>query len=213
MTGMATRQNQLRLGARLSLFCTSYTPLFALMILRHVGKLWGAYHWGGLEQEAILLYIRQFGFSTVLSMPILFGLVGIRIFILRVGNSASINGARVTIKDVENRNSDSISYIGTYIIPFLFQDYSSLIDIFSIVILLGVIYFIYINSNLLLINPGLNLWYSLYATTFVDSDNGALKRGMVITREKFLQEEDQMLFMPIGHKLYFAIPEGDDAKQ
>lgn len=210
---MIPRQNRLRLGARLSLFCTSYTPLFGLMILRHVGKLWGVYHWGGWEWDAFILYIKQFGFSTILAIPIIFGLVGIRLFILRVGGSATTSGDPVTIKDVENRNSDSISYIGTYIIPFLFQDYSSFIDILSVAILLGVIYFIYINSNLLLINPGLNLWYSLYATAFVDSKSGPPKRGMVITREKFLQEEDRMLFMPIGHKLYFAVREEADAKQ
>lgn len=204
---MTDRRNRLRLGARLSLFCTSYTPLFALMIVRQVGKNWGGYRWGGLNPDAFWLYVKQFGFSTVLGVPILFGLVGIRLFILRVGESAAVNGHPVTIKDVENRNSDAIGYIGTYIIPFLFQDYSSLVEITSVAVLLLVIYRIYINSNLLIINPVLNIWYSLYKVMFVDSCGGMEKKGLIITSEKYLQEEDKMLFEDIGQKLYFAVAE------
>lgn len=204
---MADRRNRLRRGARLSLFCTSYTPLFALMIVRLIGKNWGVYRFGGWNPEALLLYARQYGFSTALAVPIVFGLIGTRLFISGVGESATTNGHPVTIRDVENKNAYAIGYIGTYIIPFLFQDYSSFVEILSIAFLLTVIYFIYINSNLLIINPVLNIWYSLYQVTFIDTLGGIEKKGLIITKEKYLKEGDKLLFKDIGPKLYFAVAE------
>ncbi len=112
-------------------------------------------------------------------------------------------GDEVTIKDVKNRNSESISYIGTYIIPFLFQSYSTFYELFAISFLLFVIYKIYINSSLLLINPLLNIKYSIYEIDFLDKEK-INKSGMVITQRKNLEEENIIKIVKIGHKLYYS---------
>lgn len=205
----AVKQNRLGAMARFSLFSTSYSPLFLIMIIRQVSQHRGYLSWGGFDQESFQLLMKYFGLSIMLGIVITLGFAGIYVFVSRIGNSARINGVKVQLKGVKNRNSESISYIGTYIIPFLFQDYSSLVDLVSVIILLTVIYFIYINSSLLLINPALNLRYSLYDVEFTD-DIGAtdvtVKTGMVISRLKFLEDGEHVLFKNIGHKLYFAVP-------
>lgn len=136
----------------------------------------------------------------------LFGAIGLYFFVVKVGSSAKLSGTKVKIKDVKNRNSDAINYIATYLIPFLFQEYTAFPDILSIIILLVVMYFIYTNSSLLLINPTLNLFYSLYEVDYVDNfeETGKRKNGLIITKERFLEEDDYLLLKPIGHKLYFG---------
>lgn len=208
---MSARKNKLRFGARYSLFTTSYFPLFFIIIIRQISHNWEYLQWGGFSKETILNFIHYFGFATLLVIVSIIGFIGLNLFILNIGKSTNISGTKVLIKNVKNRNNDSISYIGTYIIPFLFQDYTSYADILSIIILLVVIYFIYSRSSLLVINPTLNIVYALYEVEYIDNfntDNAKTKNGLIITKEKFLKEDDIMLFKKIGHKLYFSINKG-----
>jgi hypothetical protein len=202
------RRNLLHSGVRFALFATSYSPLFLIMIMK-VSFSHSAYlHWGGFTSKAFLVFIKYFGLCSVLLGFIIVGSIGLFVFISQIKSSTNLNGFPVLIKDLKNKNSEAISYIGTYIIPFLFQDYSGLYEVLSVTILLVVIYFIYINSTLILINPVLNLRYSLYEVEFVNDhlkEAGKSRSGLIITEERFLEEEDQMMFKRIGHKLYFAM--------
>lgn len=198
----------LHAGVRFALFATSYSPLFLLMILKIYFKHSEYLHWGGLNKQAVLIYTKYFGLSTVLISFIVIGTLGMLIFLTQINDSTTTNGSPVSVKDVRNKNNEAISYIGTYIIPFLFQNYTELYEVLSIGILLIVIYFIYINSTLILINPVLNLKYSLYEVEFYNDhqkEDNKTKNGLIITKERFLEEEDRMLFKRIGHKLYYAI--------
>lgn len=210
------RRNMLHSGVRFALFATSYSPLFLLIILKIYFKYSEYLYWGGCNSQAVMFYLKYFGLASLLLALMLFGSIGQMIFLNQISKNTTLNGTPVLIKDVKNKNSEAISYIGTYIIPFLFQDYSALYEIISILILLLVIYFIYINSTLILINPVLNLRYSLYEVDFCDSThNGAsdkTKTGLIITNERYLEDDDTMLFKKIGHKLYYGIikSKGDD---
>lgn len=196
-------------GVRFALFATSYSPLFLLMILKIFFKYPDYLHWGGVNKAAIILFLKYFGLASVLILLMVLGSLGIHLFLKQINSNTLSNGSPVEIKDVKNKNSEAISYIGTYIIPFLFQDYTALYEIISILILLIVIYFIYINSTLILINPLLNLKYSLYEVDFHDdyheAENKKLKNGLVITKERYLEDADKMLIKRIGHKLYYGI--------
>lgn len=213
---MGTRRNMLHSGVRFALFATSYSPLFLLMILKIFFTHASYLKWGGFSQETILNYLKYFGLSTVLIGFMIIGSFGLLLFLTKIQRSADVNGFPVVIKDVKNKNSEAISYIGTYIIPFLFQNYSEPYEIISISILLVVVYFIYINSTLILINPVLNLWYSLYEVEFVNQpqpvNNNKNKNGLIITRDRFLEEEDHMMFRRIGHKLYFGLSQFQEDK-
>ncbi len=91
----------------------------------------------------------------------------------------------------------------------MFEDYASLFSVLALAVLLVVIFFIYSNSTLILINPVLNLWYSLYEVEFIDSPLGSplpskSKTAMILTSERFLEDGDRMLFQRLGNKLFFA---------
>lgn len=105
--------------------------------------------------------------------------------------------------DIKNKNSESIGYIATYIIPFLFQSLNGWYEGISILFLMGIIYRIYINSSMILINPILSCKYSIYDIEY--SKNKKIKNGFIISKNNSLQDEDKIKLYEIGNKLFFAI--------
>lgn len=201
MTERSRRVNYLRTPAQFSFFVTSYLPLFSIIILRQISEHYSFLNWAGLTEVGVRLLITKFGFSLFLSIIACFGIVG---YFLTLSNvkAAAGNGIRIKVVDVKNKNAESIGYIATYIVPFLFQGFSTLIECFTVLILLGVMYRIYINSSLLLINPVINVSYGTYE---IEYEEATLKRtGLIITKNRYLQEGDEIRLYEIGYKLYFA---------
>lgn len=207
---MKNRKAGLKIGARLTLFLVSYMPLFIIMIFGQFYKYSEYLNWGGFSLDSLLVFTKYFGAATLLIILSVYGAVGLRILLTNIERRAKVNGVLVRIDDVENKNSESISYLFTYIIPFVFQDLSHLIDVFSVTVLLFVTFLIYSNSSMLLINPTISMKYSLYMIEYTDSDADKKKKGMIISRNKFLEEDDQVKIKKIGHKLFFAVDVGGD---
>lgn len=197
----STRINTLQPIALLVLFISSYIPLFCLVIFRQVSNNWLFLNWAGLSRQSIFTCLEKFGLSIFLSIVSLLGLLGL-ILTLKKLNKNFPNGDYVVIKNIQNRNSESIGYIATYIIPFLFQDFSSLYDAFSFIFLMCIIYRIYIHSNMIAINPLLCCKYSIYEISYETSETE--RTGMLITNEKQLLELDKIKMYEIGYKLFFS---------
>lgn len=194
--------NNLHGIAQFALFVTSYFPLFALIIIRQLTENSEFLHYSGFDWTSITVFTSKFGLSAILSFISIIGLFG---YWKTLGNIEEVaqNGRPVKIKDVKNKNNEAIGYIATYIIPFLFQSFSSWYECISVLLLLGIIYRIYINSSLLLINPILSFRFSIYEIVYKDGDKE--KNGLFISRDRYLQDEADIKIYEIGHKLYFAI--------
>jgi len=194
--------NNLHVLAQFALFVTSYFPLFLLIIVRQLSENFDFLNWGGFSLTGLKIFAINFGLSFILIIVSIFGLLGFR---LTLGNieDVSKNGTPVTVKDVKNKNSEAIGYIATYIIPFLFQSFNRCYEFFSVLFLMAIIYRIYINSSLLLINPLLSLKFAIYEIEYIENDKN--KNGLIISRDKYLQDDTNIKIYEIGHKLYFAI--------
>ena len=116
--------------------------------------------------------------------------------------SISKNGNNVIVKNISNKNAESIGYIATYIIPFLFQSFDELGDIIPLLILLIIIYRIYITSSLLLVNPVLNCRYSLFEIEY--EEKGDSKQGFMISPFRDIYESDNIKIYNIGYKLFYV---------
>jgi hypothetical protein len=85
-------------------------------------------------------------------------------------------------------------------------------DLLSILFLILIIYRIYINSSLILINPILGFKYSLYEIEYLEKESSMkedlvkeiFRTGYVITRDRFLQEDEKIKLYEIGHKMYYS---------
>lgn len=183
------------------LFVTSYLPLFLLIIFKQVVTNSEYLHFGGVNTTAITCLLAKFGISIILSIVGLLGYWGFKKTIQNI-EQISDNGYPVIVEEVNNKNSEAIGYMATYIIPFLFENFTGWFESVSILFLLIIIYRIYINSSLILVNPILNIYYSIYEIEY--KQGSKTRKGMIITKDKSLQEDTQIKIYEIGHKLFFS---------
>ena len=185
--------------AKFALFATSYSTLFLLIIIKQVYDNYSFLNFGGFNTDALSCFFSKFFVTTLLLVVIFFGIIGCY---LLFSNLSKKKGDYVTVTDVNNRNSESVGYIATYIIPFVFQNFGSFYEIFSIIFILVIIYTSYVNSNMLLINPVLNIFkYSLYEIHYCH--NGIDKSGLIITKDAAIEEGENIRISTIGFKLYY----------
>lgn len=186
--------------AKFALFATSYTPLFILIIIKQVYDNRSYLHFGGLNLDAVKCLFEKFTISIILATIIIFGILGC-VFLFQ--NLKQKRGNKVIVTEVTNRNSESVGYIATYIIPLVFQNFNSLYEIIAVLFIFIVMYSIYINSNLLLINPVLNLFqYSIFEIKYTYKQT--TKSGLIIIRSSEVEEESNLNIFPIGFKLFYA---------
>ena len=136
------KANELYSIAKLALFATSYSPLFILIIIKQVYDNWEFFCFGGWNVDAIKCFCSNFLVSAILFIFLLFGIIGCFLFLSRQKEK---KGDPVMVTEVNNKNSESIGYIATYIIPFVFQSFNSIYEVFSILFILIIIYS---NTNL-----------------------------------------------------------------
>lgn len=195
------RTNYLRTVPKLILFLTSYSPLFVCIIVRQLYYNRSFLHFAGFNKTGILCLLQKFGLSIFLGFLLALVILGTIIFIKKL-RSISKNGNNVTVKSISNKNAESIGYIATYIIPFLFQSLDELGDIIPLLILLIIIYRIYVTSSLLLVNPVLNCRYSLFEMEY--EEKGDIKQGLMISPFRDIYESDNIKIFNIGYKLFYV---------
>lgn len=197
--------NGLRSGALLSLYVTSYIPLFLIVIVKQINDNKEFLHWAGLNKEAIICFIVHFGMSCLLGMISIIGLIGISVLLNNFDRNLR-NGNIVVVKKISNRNSEAIGYIATYIVPFFASDFSSPIECGIFVIVMVLIYTIYVNSNMILINPLLSLKYSLLEIEYslVGDSSNDTHDALIITDTKDYKENVNYDIYQIGFKLYYG---------
>lgn len=195
------RTNYLRTVPKLILFLTSYSPLFVCIIVRQLYYNRSFLHFAGFNKTGILCLLQKFGLSIFLGFLLALVILGTIIFIRKL-RSISKNGNNVTVKSISNKNAESIGYIATYIIPFLFQSFDELGDIIPLLILLIIIYRIYVTSSLLLVNPVLNCRYSLFEMEY--EEKGDIKQGLMISPFRDIYESDNIKIFNIGYKLFYV---------
>ncbi|MEM3858330.1 MAG: hypothetical protein QW478_02855 [Candidatus Micrarchaeaceae archaeon] len=104
----------------------------------------------------------------------------------------------LTVKKSINRTSDALNYIIAYIIAFLGFQFDKWQDWVALIILLTTIFFIYIHSNLIFVNPLLNIWgYKIY-------DVEVMERGhlVVITKKSILKEDEKIQLKSLSDNIY-----------
>lgn len=169
----ATRLN---IGAKFSLFVVSFLPLFLLLIFLQFNR-------GNIN----ILYPNLCGgflFPQILSLfLLLMSLVGVLGLILTIRNMKRRvfkDGFTGKILEIENKNSDVILYLFTYLALLSFSDMSKTENVIILSTFLIITYRIYVDSNMLIVNPVLGFFkYSIYQVSY--EKNGVVKKGMIIT--------------------------------
>jgi hypothetical protein len=146
---------------RVLLFLSSYAPLFLIIAMR--GWSGSRYLAGGLAVVALLSVVVLFIF---------------------IRNARKLTADKITVDSVISRDGDAMSYIVTYLLPFLAVKLSDVTDVASLGVVLFVIAILYVNSNMIYTNPALNIaGYHIFEIQDAEAKTMALicKRAYVRT--------------------------------
>ena len=117
------------------LFGSSYLPMFPILILLH----WDAHFAWAIALGAVGLILLVFTLWF-------FG------WQVRTMNTSS-----VTISEIAGHDSDTMSYIATYLFPLLSATLDTWKELLALVLTFAIVGFVYVNSHMIYINPTLSL--------------------------------------------------------
>jgi len=159
-----------RLPFRIALFLSSYAPLFALLAWTNRGTTWV---WLTLAIVAVL---------SVAALAVVFRI------------KATDVGPRLVVARSTPDEGEVMAYVSTYLLPFLGLDLSSAtgIVVFLGFLLVGGV--VYVNSNMLFVNPLLSV--AGYHTFKVVDPDGAEYR--LVTRRKDLEVGEALTPAQVG---------------
>jgi hypothetical protein len=131
---------------RLLLFLSSYFPLslifFVILVAEH---------------------------SHIATVILALGAGGLLWMLVYLRTAQRLGGMRVTLAGFQRRDAEAMAYVVTYVIPFLAIPFSGWREAIALTIFLVVLGILYVNSNMIHINPMLNLFgYHLYEVTLED---------------------------------------------
>lgn len=174
--GKIMNATKLNIGAKFSLFVVSFLPLFLLLIFLQ-------FYRGNiniLHPNLCGAFLLPQIFSLVLLLLSLVGVLGLILTIRNMKRRVFKDGFTGKILEIENKNSDVILYLFTYLALLSFSDMSKTDNVVILATFLIIAYRIYVNSNMLIVNPILGFFkYSIYQVSY--EKNGVKKKGMIIT--------------------------------
>ena len=198
---------QLRTGFKILLFFSAYTPLFVLLLLKLCSQISQWFQKLPIDNSIQPVF---FLFPSVTELIVFLALVAIIIlpnvvlWIIISETRKTNNPLPVKISQIKEMNHIYIGYLMSYVIPFLSFNFTDLFDIAAIFLLLALVCFIYINSNLLYVNVMLSIFrYNLFKIT--DSEDNEYR---LITKNKNLVRNDDLRIASISdssEKFYLEI--------
>jgi hypothetical protein len=203
----------LRTGFKILLFFSAYTPLFVLLLLKLCSQISQGFQ--NIHADSPIQPIFYF-FPTITELIVFFVLIIIitlpNIVLRKIISETreTNNPLFVKISQIKELNHIYIGYLMSYVIPFLSFNFTDLFDITAIILLLALVCFIYINSNLLYVNVMFSIFhYNLFKIT--DSENNEYR---LITNNKDLALNKEIRIAAISdssEKFYLEIEgERDD---
>lgn len=156
---------------RVVLFLSSYAPLFAVFA------------------------IKQYPHSHVIAYAFC-GLAAVSLVVLLafMKTASALAPMEMTVKEHASRDGDSMSYIVTYLVPFLDIKFDQIENVIGLGITFLVLGVLYVNSNMIYTNPVLNL-----AGFHIFDVHTTEDRPLVlITRSSFLKSNAQLRIVTLG---------------
>lgn len=143
----------LRNYVKFLMFLSSYFPLFGIIIVRNY-------------QHTDLIIVLS-TIMVIVTFALVFTFWRIR----------KVSGTYLKVDKVEDVGKSSVEYFLTYVIPFFTIDFLKLTDLLSFLIVFSVIGVIYIKSDLIHMNPTLNLFgFNIYKIKSDDKDLVVISR-------------------------------------
>lgn len=163
----------MRFWVKLLLFLSSYIPMFLIFTIKN--------------------YYNKVITSIFVVTIILCILIWVLIF--AIPKKETYRGGQ-KVRKIENKNHESLNYLIPYLIAFINFDMTKWQDCLTILILFAILFVIYLNSDLLYVNPMLLFFnYKFYKVTLHDPFVGSLKNEyeiILITKRDNIKIDDKI---------------------
>jgi hypothetical protein len=172
------------------LFVISYAPLYLILFFQNLNdKIYNKCTFIGFE-KAIKLNAVSLSMLALIVLSILLYFIFFRI----VSKSSS---EKYTVVSVIDNSSEHLSYLATYILPFVGLKFDSWQSSLSTLALFYVLGHIYIKTNLILTNP--TLTFFRYNISKIDDSAGKTK---IIIHKGSLQRNKELDLIPLTSNIY-----------
>jgi hypothetical protein len=126
--------------------------------------------------------------------------VGILLFYLK--SAATLGIDRVVVEKITGKDTEAMGYIVTYLIPFLDIKIDEPSNFISLLLLFAVVAVVYVHSNLIYINPTLNiLKYHLFE---IEMQGG--KTTALLSRRSFVERGSTISVISLGDQILLEAP-------
>lgn len=160
--------------AKFILFVSSYFPLFVILAVQY---------W----ESNLPIALTFLGVGGI-------GLAGMFACLRMAGR---VSPLPIQVTEIKARDEAALSYIVTYIVPFLVQPSDSPHKVAAMAIFFLVVALLYMNVDLVHINPMLSLvGYRLYDVTLLDGSSWAL-----LSRRRIIRG-DRCAVVEVGERIY-----------
>lgn len=176
---------------RFILFLFAYIPIYIIAALKSINPaLYNKYGFIGIDG-----IIKNNIETTCLLILTISLLVYFKVY-ESLSLKASGNSI-LTIKSINSQNKEYITYLGTYILPFIALETKTVFDVLAYIFLFLTMGFVYARTNLVYTNPMLMFFkYEIYEITDTEDE-----KIVCITKEK-LKVGDKPKGIALGEKTY-----------
>ena len=134
---------------------------------------------------------------------LLLGFIGLFGTLFYLRHASTLSAVRVKVKGHQRKDGEAMSYILTYLIPFAVLPSAEWEKIVSLGIFFVVLALLYINTNMIHVNPMLNIFgYRIYELSM---DDGAVHA--LITKRRVIRGSE-IKVVEIDEDIYLEKPDG-----
>ncbi|MBN3519713.1 hypothetical protein JYB62_06830 [Algoriphagus lutimaris] len=157
----------MRLTIQILLFVISYVPLYFILFFQNLNdKLWTkANEFIGIKEALILNKV------SLAFLILIIGSVSLYFILYKIVIKSSHEEIKVV--RIQDNHAEHLSYLATYILPFIGLKFDTWQNILSTVALFYILGHIYIKTNLILTNPTLTLFG--YHISKIENDKEKMK--------------------------------------
>jgi len=158
---------------KVSMFLSSYIPLFIILLLKAFSSVWDkSQEFAKLKVsdatfanmtvidklQTVNQYKTEFIFSIIVPLFVIIIIIAViklsyfKLMKIMKETENTKNPKSLSIESVQKMDHVYIEYLICYVIPFLFFNFSSIVDMTALFIFLATACIIYINSDLLYVN-------------------------------------------------------------
>src|SRR5690554_30591 len=181
----------MRLTIQILLFVISYVPLYFILFFQNLDdKLWSkANQFIGLKEALILNKV------SLAFLILIIGSVSLYFILYKIVIKSSHE--EIQVVSIQDNHAEHLSYLATYILPFIGLKFDTWQNILSTVALFYILGHIYIKTNLILTNPTLTLFG--YHISKIENDKEKMK---IIIHKQALKKEQTEKVVHLTSNVY-----------